>query len=40
MEEITSSGGKAVGIVCHVGNAEDRKRLVDFTVKEYGGIDM
>lgn len=28
------------GLVCHVGKAEDRKQLIDETVKKYGGIDV
>jgi len=28
------------GLVCHVGKAEDRHRLVEETTKTYGGIDI
>ncbi|XP_058038322.1 dehydrogenase/reductase SDR family member 4-like [Ahaetulla prasina] len=28
------------GSVCHVGKAEDRRRLVDTAVERYGGIDI
>ena len=28
------------GLVCHVGKSEDRKNLIDQTVKKYGGIDI
>ena len=31
---------KVRGIVCHVGKADDRKRLVDFTMSSFGGIDV
>lgn len=27
------------GIVCHVGNAEHRRNLIDFTLQKYGQID-
>ncbi|XP_007437370.1 dehydrogenase/reductase SDR family member 4-like [Python bivittatus] len=28
------------GLVCHVGKAEDRQRLVDTALERYGGIDI
>lgn len=28
------------GQVCHVGNKEDRKKLIQQTLKDFGGIDI
>jgi len=28
------------GLVCHVGKAEDRDRLIDFTMEKFGGINI
>jgi len=28
------------GVVCHVGNKEDRTRLIQQTVTDFGGIDI
>lgn len=39
MKEIKSKGGDAFGIVCHVGDKAQRQKLVEETVRNYGGID-
>jgi len=28
------------GVVCHVGNASDRKRLFSVAVEKFGGVDI
>lgn len=38
--ELREAGLKAIGIACHVGDAEQLKALVDKTVGEYGGVDI
>ncbi len=35
-----ADGLKAIAIACHVGNAEDRKALVEKTIAELGGVDI
>ncbi len=37
---INESGGTAVAKACHVGDSEQLKNLVDFTVQEFGGVDI
>ena len=37
---IRESGGEALGVAAHVGDAAARDRLVDETVKAYGGVDV
>lgn len=37
---IRKLGGKAEGIVCHVGKPEDRKKLLEFAAQKFGGIDV
>ena len=40
---LTKSGlkpEKVSGVVCHVGNAEHRQKLVDFAIQKYGKIDI
>lgn len=32
--------GRIAGTVCHVGKDEDQKHLLDFTLKEFGSIDI
>jgi NAD(P)-dependent dehydrogenase (short-subunit alcohol dehydrogenase family) len=39
-QELTDQGYKAVGIACHVGDAEQRAHLVAKTVEKYGRIDI
>ncbi|KJE96976.1 hypothetical protein CAOG_09096 [Capsaspora owczarzaki ATCC 30864] len=36
----SNSAMRVIGIVCHVAKAEDRKRLVQETLKSYGNIDI
>jgi len=41
--ELSKTGipsGHFGGIQCHVGNKEDRTRLIEKTVKDFGGIDI
>jgi len=35
-----SKGLEAMGIACHIGDAEQRKRLVEKTMSKYGRIDI
>jgi dehydrogenase/reductase SDR family protein 4 len=28
------------GLVCHVGNKDDRTKLIQQTIKDFGGIDI
>ena len=39
-EEFQQNGLEAVGIACHIGDAEQRKNLVDKTLEKYGRIDI
>lgn len=39
-EAFNAQGFKAVAIACHVGNADDRKALVEKTITELGGVDI
>ncbi|MEM8927673.1 MAG: glucose 1-dehydrogenase [Bacteroidota bacterium] len=36
----TKQGMEAIGIACHIGDAEQRQNLVDETLKSYGRIDV
>lgn len=41
VQKLQSEGLKKVtGVVCHVGNAEDRKKLFEEAVKKFGGVDI
>lgn len=40
LQELKSYKLEASGLVCHVGKEEDRQRIVDFTIKQYGRIDI
>jgi len=40
VDDIKLVSSKVSGIPCHVGKAEERQRLLDFAVSEYGGIDI
>ncbi len=40
VETFKADGLKAIAIACHVGNADDRKALVEKTVTELGGVDI
>ncbi|KAI6226097.1 hypothetical protein M3Y99_01325900 [Aphelenchoides fujianensis] len=33
-------GDRLSGVVCHVGKAEDRRRLIEFAVRKHGRIDV
>lgn len=37
--DIKAAGGKAVGVEAELGQVEDCKKVIDFTVKEFGRID-
>lgn len=39
-KQLQELGLEAVGIKCHVGNAEDRIALIDQTIKIYGRLDI
>lgn len=39
-KEFTNEGLKAVGIACHIGKEDQRKNLVDKTIKAFGRIDV
>lgn len=38
--EFKSKGLEAIGIACHIGDAEQRQNLVDKTLEAYGRIDI
>ncbi|MCW5516188.1 glucose 1-dehydrogenase [Muriicola sp. Z0-33] len=38
--EFKNAGLEATGIQCHIGDAEQRKRLIDKTLETYGSIDI
>ncbi|KAM3823281.1 dehydrogenase/reductase SDR family member 4-like [Vipera latastei] len=38
--ELQAENLSVSGLVCHVGKAEDRQRLVDTAIERYGGIDI
>ncbi|KAL7977729.1 hypothetical protein Chor_009678 [Crotalus horridus] len=38
--ELQAENLSVSGLVCHVGKAEDRRRLVDAAIERYGGIDI
>lgn len=39
--QLLQAEGTAVhGVACHVGNANDRKKLFEEAIKRYGGIDI
>ncbi|KAG8455428.1 hypothetical protein GDO86_001567 [Hymenochirus boettgeri] len=40
VHELRNEGLNVEGTVCHVGNSEDRKRLVDTALQLFGGIDI
>jgi len=39
-DALRNEGIVAKGIVCHVSKPEDRDNLIDFTLKEFGSIDI
>lgn len=40
VEKLKEKGIEALGVVCHVSNAQQRKNLTDQTVQKYGKIDV
>ncbi|KAI4470394.1 dehydrogenase/reductase (sdr family) member 4 [Holotrichia oblita] len=40
LEKLKSHKLDVCGLVCHVGNPEDRKRLYNEAIKQYGGINI
>lgn len=40
VKQLKDLGLKVHGVKCHVGNAEDRTRLYEEAVKQFGGIDI
>ncbi|KAK9743629.1 short chain dehydrogenase [Popillia japonica] len=40
LEKLKSHKLDVCGLVCHVANPEDRKRLYDEAIKQYGGINI
>ncbi|CAN1811265.1 Tropinone reductase-like 3 [Linum perenne] len=40
VEKLREQGIQALGVVCHVSNAQQRKNLIDRTVEKYGKIDV
>lgn len=40
VKKLRNEGLKGDGIVCHVGKAEDRKKLVEYAINKTGGIDI
>ncbi|XP_047534570.1 dehydrogenase/reductase SDR family member 4 [Vanessa atalanta] len=39
-DSLRKDGINAEGLVCHVGDAEQRQKLFDFAKRKYGGIDI
>lgn len=40
VQDLTSKNFECIGVACHVGSQQDIRRLVDFTVSQYGKIDI
>lgn len=40
VEEFKQSGWEATGIACHIGDAEQRKNLIEHTIATYGRLDI
>jgi NAD(P)-dependent dehydrogenase (short-subunit alcohol dehydrogenase family) len=40
VEQFKKDGLEAIGIACHVGDEEQRKKLVEKTVEHFGGVDI
>ncbi|KAL3860084.1 hypothetical protein ACJMK2_010252 [Sinanodonta woodiana] len=40
VKELRDKSLTVSGIVCHVGNKADRERMIQMTLKEFGGIDI
>ncbi|CAF0816121.1 unnamed protein product [Brachionus calyciflorus] len=40
VEQLKAENLDCLGVVCHVGKEDDRKKLIEKTVEKYGGIDI
>jgi len=40
VEQLRSKGISCLGVVCHVSLAQDRRRLVEETVQNFGRVDI
>ncbi len=40
LDKLKSQGLSVSGMVCHAGVKEDRQRLIEKTVKDFGGFDI
>lgn len=40
VEKFKADGLEAIGVACHVGDAEQRENLVKTTIEQFGGIDI
>lgn len=40
IDKLKSQGLSVSGMVCHAGVKEDRQRLIETTVKKFGGFDI
>ncbi|EFN81254.1 dehydrogenase/reductase SDR family member 4 [Harpegnathos saltator] len=40
VEKLQSEGLEVAGTICHVGKTEDRKKLFEKTVADFGGLDI
>eukprot|EP00261_Vitis_vinifera_P017444 XP_010647144.1 PREDICTED: tropinone reductase-like 3 [Vitis vinifera] len=40
VKKLKAQGIEAMGVVCHVSNAQHRKNLIEKTVQKYGAIDV
>ncbi|CAK9182234.1 unnamed protein product [Ilex paraguariensis] len=40
VEKLKARGIEALGVVCHVSNAQQRKNLIDKTIQKFGKIDV
>jgi len=40
VDELIKGGGNAVGITCHMGDADQIESLMNNTLKKYGGVDI
>jgi dehydrogenase/reductase SDR family protein 4 len=40
LEMVRKYSPRSIGIVCHVGKKEDRVRMLEMAVKEFGRIDV
>ena len=40
VKELKNMGLKVEGLPCHVGKAEDREKMIQATLDQFGGIDI